>query len=134
MHKDVLSKAVALARNLGHVLLATTGPDGVPHLAAAGTIAAPDEHHLAVSDWFCPGTLDNLDHQRHIAIVVWDAPADHGWQLIGEVEQVRDTAVMDGYEGPDKPVATLPQVRQQLLVRVDKVLRFTAAPHSDIQE
>lgn len=39
MNPDLLARAVALARQTGHVLLATVSADGIPHLAAAGPIA-----------------------------------------------------------------------------------------------
>ena len=88
----------------------------------------------AVAAWFCPGTVVNLEHNSKISLVVWDAAADTGYQLIGNVEKVDETAMLDGYLPEMESTGPSPQVERQLFVKVDKVIGFSHAPHSDLEE
>ena len=67
-----------------------------------------------------------------MGIVVWDAATDTGYQLLGESLKIEDVAVLDGFL-PDKGKSPLPQVKRKLLVRIDKIMPFKLAPHSDIE-
>jgi len=129
-----LQKVVALAEKIQHVFVATADGKGLPHVAAAGTLTAAPAGRLAVAAWFCPGTVTNLGQNRLVAIVVWDQADDFGYQLLGEVEKVEEVAVMDGYIPGEDEIRPLPQIERQLIVRVDKVIAFRHAPHSDIEE
>jgi hypothetical protein len=131
----ILKEAVLLARNIGHVLIATADTKGLPHMAAAGRInLASDEGSVAVEDWFCPGTMANLQANRNITLIIWDPKLDNGYQLLGKTEKVEDTAMMNGYAPnlEDKP--PLPQVERRLLVRVNKIIAFRKSPHTDQEE
>jgi hypothetical protein len=134
MKLEAIEKAVALGAELQHVFVATTNADGLPHLAAAGRIAPASEGRVAVEAWFCPGTVTNLEQNRRISLVVWDAVGDTGYQLVGEVEKVEEQALMDGYAPNMEDLGPYPQVERRLLVRVDKVVNFSHAPHSDVEE
>ena len=122
-------KAVALAEKLRHVFVATADANGLPHLAAAGKLTAESDKRVAVAAWFCPGTVDNLRQ-----LVVWDAAADIGYQLLGEVEKVEELSVLDGYVPGEEEKPPLPQVERQLLVRLEKIIDFSHAPHSDVED
>ena len=89
---------------------------------------------MAVAAWFCPGTVDNLRQNRKISLVVWDAAADIGYQLLGEVEKVEELSVLDGYVPGEEEKPPLPQVERQLLVRLEKIIDFSHAPHSDVED
>ena len=89
---------------------------------------------MAVAAWFCPGTIANLGHNRNIALVVWDAFSDNGFQIIGEVEKVEETAMLNGYSAAMEGEPSIPQVERKLDVRVHKILVFRHAPHSDTEE
>ncbi len=67
---ELLKKAVELAAKVGHVFIATSDADGWPHLAAARTLALREDGRIAVSEWFCPGTMSNLQSNRHVSVVV----------------------------------------------------------------
>jgi hypothetical protein len=135
MDSDTLKEAVRLARTIGHVFVATADRAGMPHMAAARKIAlASDEKRLTVEEWFCPGILANLQENSSIAIVVWDHTGDFGYQLLGETTEIEDMAVMNGYVPATKDEIALPQVERRLLVRVDKVIDFSCAPHTDVEE
>ena len=100
----------------------------------AGELRLTPAGQLAIAAWFCPGTVINLQHNRRIAIVVWDAAEDTGYQLVGEVEKVEESAFLNGYAPQVEGSSPSPQVERQLLVRVDKVIDFRHAPHSDVEE
>lgn len=133
MKKDKLKDALALAEKLGHIFVATADSKGSPHIAAAGKLMLQDGGLLAVSAWFCPGTVANLSENRGIALVVWDAKKDIGFQLSGEVKEVQELGVLDGYAPAVEAKMRLPQVQRKLLVELDKIIEFKHAPHSDIE-
>lgn len=134
MNLQTLQKAVAMAGRAGHILVATADAQGLPHLAAAGKMWLDEEGHLAVGAWFCPGTVGNLRDNRRIAVVVWDPATDTGYQLLGQVEQILDLAVLDGYAPEQSPAPPIPQVERELQIRVDKILHFSHGPHRDVEE
>jgi uncharacterized protein len=134
MRAEALRDALALAGRLRHVFVATADAAGRPHLAAAGALTSAGENRVAVGAWFCPGTLANLAANPRLAVVVWDAEADVGHQLVGEAEGVEDLAMMDGYERELETRGPLPQTQRRILMRVQQVTGFTHAPHSDVEE
>ena len=66
--------------------------------------------------------------------MVWEAASDTGYQLLGELEEVHDRSVMDGYAPAIESRTPLLEVEKQLLVRVHRVLAFHRAAHSDAEE
>lgn len=134
MKTNRLKEAVALAKKTGHVLLATADGHGMPHIAAAGQIEQIGQDRIAVSEWFCPGTVKNLQTNRHLSIVVWDSIDDCGCQLLGHLETAKDIAVLDGYAPDVVKRPALPQVEKQLLIRIDSIFEFKLGPHTDIPQ
>ena len=134
MKTQAIQQAVNLAQTLQHVFVATSDAGGLPHLAAASRIEVVEDAKVAISEWFCPGTMENLEQNRRIALVIWDAAADKGYQLLGEVEDMNREAMMNGYAPELASREPLPQVEWRITVRVDKVLDFSHAPHSDVEE
>lgn len=126
-----LKQALALAETVTTVLVATADGDGRPHLAVAGKIEALPEGRVAVSEWFCPGTVGNLEKNPRIALVVWDPGTDTGYQLSGEAEQVEESAFLNGYLPEGEGARALPQTRRRLTVRVTGIFAFSRAPHTD---
>ena len=129
----VLEEVEALAQAVGHVFVATAGEGGVPHLASAGRVRRAGGGRVTVAEWFCPGTMANLQGNRSVAVVVWDPQEDHGHQLVGRVEEVRERSVVDGYV-PQPGETAPPQVERELVIEVDEVLHFSQGPHSDEPE
>ena len=122
-----------LAEKVGHVLVATADGAGLPHLAvAAGLRLGPGR--AVVTDWFCPGTVSSLQENRCVTLTIWDARRDEGYQLVGQVVEILDRAVMDGYDPSLDQAAPMPQVQRELVVRVDHVLSFSLKAHSDKEE
>ena len=134
MKSESLKTAVELAEKLEHVFVATADPSGMPHVAAAAKLNQTSKDHVTVAAWFCPGTVNNLNKNRRISMVVWDAPSDKGYQLLGLVEKIEEIAMMNGYSPEADKYPPMPQVENRLLVRVDKVIVFSHAPHSDLEE
>lgn len=134
MEPDPLGHAVALGKRLGQAFVLTADENGVPHLASASRLESAGGRRVSLSEWFCPGTLSNLQINPHISVVVWDSGADEGFQMVGESEGVTEEAVMDGFTGAGSKASHFPQVERTILVRVDRVIRFSQAPHSDQEE
>ncbi len=134
MNVEILKKAEQLTAQAGHVFVATADAKGWPHVAAAGRMALAPEKHVVVTEWFCPGTMANLQANPRLSLVVWDSAADVGYQLIGELEEIKDLGVLDGYAPQVEGKAPVPQVERQLIVHIDRVIEFKRAPHTDVEE
>lgn len=134
MKSATLDKAVALSRELEHVLIATSDVRGTPHLAAAQSLAREPDDVVSVVSWYCPGTIRNLTENPQVAIVAWDRSRDIGYQLIGRVENVRDLAIMNGFALEIEGQSPLPEIEKQLFVRVERIVSFHAAAHADVEE
>lgn len=124
-----LAEALALAGKGRQLFVATADAAGIPHLAIAERITLEGEDTVGVTAWFCPRTAENVDENAAISLVIWDEPRDAGFQLIGEVTQVLDLAMLNGFIPEEtEPV---PQIERKLVVRVEHVLTFSHAHHSD---
>ena len=134
MRPEKLESAVALAVKAGHVLVATADSRGMPHVTAAAKISLADDGDVAVTEWFCPGTVANLQKNKCVSIVVWAKDLDTGYQLIGRLAGVVDVGVLDGYSPGREGKPPLPQVEKRLLVKVEKILDFRLGPHSDVED
>ncbi len=134
MKPESLNTAVELSEKLEHVFVATADSSGMPHVATAGKLSQTSKDHVTVTAWFCPGTIANLNKNRRISLVVWDAPLDRGYQMLGLVEKVEEIAMMNGYSPEVDKYPPMPQVENKLYVCVDKVIAFSHAPHSDLEE
>lgn len=134
MKVEILKEAEQLAAKAGHVFVATADAKGWPHVAAAGRLALTPEGHVIVTEWFCPGTMANLRANPRLSLVVWDSASDVGYQLIGELEEIKDLSMLDGYTPQVESKSPVPQVERQLLVHIDRVIDFKRAPHTDVEE
>jgi pyridoxine/pyridoxamine 5'-phosphate oxidase len=130
MQEKALQQALALAERCP-VYVATADEAGTPHLACAAGLSAGQKGRVLVTEWFCPGTVSNVEHNRRVSLTVWDPETDAGHQIIGEVERLEEVGMMDGYAPGAEPDEPMPQVQRQLIVRVEKVLDFSRAPHTD---
>ena len=128
---EPVRKAVQFSKRLRHTFVATAGREGLPHVAAGGEASLGDDGLLHVVGWYCPTTTQNLEDNRLVSLVFWDPETDFGYQLLGEVEDIREKAILDGYGPETKEPAVLPQVERELLVRVKEVCIFSHAPHTD---
>jgi hypothetical protein len=134
MNAKTLKDVERLAAKAGYLFLATADARGWPHVTVAGRLAVTQEKHLLVTEWFCPGTTANLQVNPKVSLVVWDALTDVGYQLIGELEEIKDLGILDGYSPQVEGKTAVPQVQSQLLIHIDKIIDFRRAPHTDVEE
>ncbi|MFZ6030111.1 MAG: pyridoxamine 5'-phosphate oxidase family protein [Chloroflexota bacterium] len=131
MKEALLQAAADLARQTGAVLFATADRHGRPHIGVAGKLSLHyGKQKIVLQEWFCPATIANLAHRRAISLVVWDVQADSGYQILGQVEAIEETAMLDGYLA-DEPQPPPSQVRRDLLIDPEDILPFSRRPHSD---
>lgn len=134
MTPRVLQDVVDLAARGGRILVATANPEGVPHLAAAGTVRDGPNGTLEITAWYCPGTLENLARNPRISLTVWDPTADRGHQLLGDIERIDTRALLDGFAYGLEREGETPQVERTIVMRPRRALVFTHAPHTDRDE
>jgi hypothetical protein len=136
MKAEMLKETVRLAQSAGFVMIATASERGFPHITAAGRLQLYDEDQadVAVTEWFCPGTVANLQKNEHISIVAWTKKLQTGYQLLGHLTGVQDIGILDGYSPKHEAEHPLPQVEKRLLIKVDKILEFRLGPHSDVED
>ncbi len=129
--RQTLDDIVTLAGRVGYVFVATADAGGLPHLASARRLRRTSDGRLGVAEWFCPGTMANLEDNRRVALVAWEAESDTGYQALGRVEAVNELAILDGFTPADREASPQMQSEWELLVAVDEVLAFSQAPHTD---
>jgi len=133
MNKEMLKKVMALSAKVGYIFIATANGKGLPHISCARRMELISKDKIAVTEWFCPGTVSNLNENSRVALVVWDNWADAGYQLLGKSQKIEDIAVLDGYTAEENRKSPLPQVERKLSVKVDTIIEFKCAPHSDTE-
>jgi hypothetical protein len=129
-----LAEVVELAHKVGHVLVATADADGASHVAVGERLAQTPGGRLALTAWYCPGTVSNLQVNRHLALVAWAPDTDVGYQVLGEVEGIEELGVLDGYGDSGVTQPSGPPVQRRFVIRADRVLHFTHMPHNDVEE
>ena len=134
MDPKTLKKIEGLARKVGHAFLATADDKGAPHIAVAGVLSVDAGGSIRLEEWFCPGTVKNLNVNLKTAVVVWDMGSDEGYQISCLVEQIEDIAMMDGYSPSEGKVQPMPQVERRLKLRPERITRFRKAPHSELED
>jgi pyridoxine/pyridoxamine 5'-phosphate oxidase len=134
MNVKILKKAIALAEKAGSIFIATVDAHGVPHIAAATKADLTPEGRVAITEWFCPGTIANLQQNFHVSLVIWDKENDSGYQLLGDIENVEDICMLNGYDPKTEGKSAIPQVERRVIVNINKVIDFTHAPHTDREE
>jgi predicted pyridoxine 5'-phosphate oxidase superfamily flavin-nucleotide-binding protein len=78
---DADVRAVVASARLAFV--ATTGPDGAPHLSPKGSLAVHDDRHLIFLDIDSPGTVANLAADPRVSINVVDFLRRRGYLFTG---------------------------------------------------
>jgi hypothetical protein len=134
MKTEELEKVMRFAKDLGYALIATADRKGMPHMAAAGKLEYTGGQNVSVREWFCPGTVANLAVNKSISIVTWRRESDVGYQLLGTTTKIFDVDAIDGYTPEAEQMHTMPQIERELLIKVDKILVFKLAPHTDLEE
>ena len=134
MNAEKLKRAIELSEKGGSIFVGTADKMGNPHIAAAANLSGANENYASVTEWFCSGSVSNLEENKNLSIVVWDKDIDLGYQFSGRLEKIVDLGVLDGYLPGEESGGPMPQVRRELLVRVEKITDFKLGPHSDVEE
>jgi uncharacterized protein len=134
MHRDPIKEAVKLGSRMKYAMISTADAEGLPHVAASRKITVEPDGSIGISEWFCPGTLANLQVNPRVSIVVWDPDKDSGYQILGISKKITDSSMMDGYSRDLEKGRPLPQMERKVHVQVDRVIHFSHAPHSDMEE
>ena len=134
MKIEKLEKAIDLSQRIGFVCVATADREGMPHIATAGKMELLDEGCLAIREWFCPGTIANLQTNKFMSVMVWDRDSDSGYQMLGKLEKIEELGILNGYAPDIESGPPLPQVERRLLIKVEKITNFKLGPHSDAED
>jgi len=130
-----LNRAAALARKGGHLFVATADRQGYPHVAPAARMnVIAEKEKVEIEAWFCPVTLQNLERNQRVDLVVWDPGLNEGYQVLGRNESVEEIAILDGYDASAVENFRVPQVERRLKMRVEKVLPLRRGAHTDDEE
>ena len=128
----VISEEVRAAlRGAAVAYVASADDHGQPHLAVSKLIRILDAEHVAFTAWFCPQTADNVAKNPKVAVSVWDATHDHGYQLVGEVTNATVTATLDQWPGPERDYGPISQEERRLTMRVESAMELKSGAHTD---
>jgi predicted pyridoxine 5'-phosphate oxidase superfamily flavin-nucleotide-binding protein len=111
--------------------VASADDRGQPHLAVSKLIRILDAEHVTFTAWFCPQTAENVATNPKVAVSVWGATHDHGYQLVGEVTNATVTATLDGWPGPEREYGPISQEERRLTIRVDAAMELKSGTHTD---
>src|SRR3989338_11406347 len=128
-----IKRAVAMAKEVGHLFLATADAAGSPHLAVVKDIGAGPGGSVLLTMWPCQSTFANLAKNPNVSLVIWRPEKDTGYQLCGKVEYIENVAVLNGYLPGLENKKHYPQEEIKVRVRIQKVLNFQQAPHLDVK-
>jgi len=127
-----MSEEVRAAVEVARVAYIASADDrGQPHLAVSKLIRVVDGEHVAFTAWFCPQTAENVAKNPKVAVSVWDAAHDHGYQLVGEVTNATVTATLDQWPGPERDYGPISQEERRLTIRVLAAMELKAGMHTD---
>lgn len=115
----------------GVAFVASATLQGIPHLAAGENARVEGLDRIVFESWCCPETLRNVKENPRVSVSVTTPDARDGYQFLGVVERVSDTAILDGYVPGLEPPG-MPQVASRLEVRVEAILRFSVGVHTDM--
>lgn len=114
----------------GIAFVASATLQGVPHLAAGENLKVEGSDRIVFESWCCPETLRNVKGNPKVSVSVTTPDGRNGYQFLGVVEKVTDTAILDGFV-PGLEVPGMPQVASRLEVRVGAILTFSVGVHTD---
>jgi hypothetical protein len=66
-----------------------------------------------------------------MALVVLPPGKDIGYELLGWLEESEDVLLMSGFDPQREAQRSIPQAKKRLIMRVDKIIGFQPAAHTD---
>ena len=131
MNLKKLERAIELGKRVEHFLIALVGTDGFPYVNSARQIEPVGDNQLAIEEWICPLTVKHIREHPKIAVLIWDAAGDQGYEILGEVLLYENQAVLDGFVPEVEERGYLPQVKRRLIMRAEKIAAFSHALRCD---
>src|SRR5512136_912684 len=129
---ETLERALSLSQASGRIYMATADLGGMPHVASAcPLILHSDQKRVVFEAWFFPRTVANLEVNRWMALVILPIEEESDYQLIGWIEELEDILLMDGFDPHLEARRAIPQAKKRLTMRVDKIIGFLPAAHTD---
>ena len=129
---EPLERAVSMSQASGRIYMATADHGGLPHIAAAGPLTLlSDQKRVVFEAWSCPRTVANLGVNHWMALVVLPPGKDIGYELLGWLEESEDVLLMSGFDPQREAQRPIPQAKKRLIMRVDKIIGFQPAAHTD---
>ncbi|MDD2542182.1 MAG: pyridoxamine 5'-phosphate oxidase family protein [Desulfuromonadaceae bacterium] len=129
---DMITEPVrSLMGKIPFIFVATADSSGQPHMAIGEQVTVSGDSVLIFENWFCPSTLQNIECNSRIAIVVVLPDTGKGYQMLGSVFKSAETAIHDEYNQPAKTLET-PQTLTRFAVKIEQILEFTSGIHSDV--
>ena len=129
---ETLQRAVSLSQASGRIYMATADRGGLPHFTTAGPLTIlSDQKRVVFEAWSCPRTVANLGVNHWMALVILPPGKNIGYQLLGWIEESEDVLLMDGFDPKLEAPKSIPQAKKRLTMRVDKIIGFQPAAHTD---
>lgn len=129
MSIGTMRKAVRLAKKTGYVFVITSDAEGIPHMTVISELVLGSLYNLVLTTGHCPRTEGNLWVNPRLTLVVWDEYQDKGFQIVGKLE---------GKEVDPEPESTQTNLsfssEKKIIIRVEKVSKFSYGPHDDQEE
>ena len=76
------------------VLVGSASPQGVPNISPRYVLGILDNERLLFADAFENTTFQNITAWPKVSVAVFDSDTQGGYQLEGDVEEVRDPALI----------------------------------------
>lgn len=121
----------SMLKNTKNVFIATVNAVGQPHMAIGEQVTVSSDDLLIFENWFCPTTLQNINNNARVAVVIVLSDTGTGYQMLGSVVRSKNIAMIDGYDAA-VALPESPQVLTRFMVKVESVLEFSGGIHTDI--
>ncbi len=129
---ETLQRAVSLSQASGRIYVATADRGGLPHFATAGPLTLlSDQKRVVFEAWSCPRTVANLGVNHWMALFILPPGKDAGYQILGWIEESEDVLMTDGFDPKLEVQRSIAPAKKRLIMRVDKIISFRPAAHSD---
>lgn len=126
-----LPDVLTLVEKGSHILIASVDRDGLAHMASVRDLRLSSEQRIVLTEWFCSTTMANLAQNPHLAVLIWHEKSDIGYQLVGELVQISNLSVMNGFSSDVSDYAG-PRVKRELELEIEQVLDYSHGIHQDL--
>src|SRR6185503_19726353 len=115
-----LRASVRQAQRLGSFRLITRDSRWISFVEYCTTIELCPSGQVAISGWFYPTTLGNLQHNKEICFVVWDTGVKAGTELLGKLVAIDDLVHANGRTHTSR----IPPSKKRLMVKIEQLIEL----------